>query len=157
VIAYEPLEGGVRLVRVLPAPREAVFHAWTDPDELRRWWGPPGFTTPAVEIDLRVGGGYRIVMQPPEGEPRRLAGTYREVRVPERLVYTWRWEQHGPHAEETLVTVDFRERGEHTEVEVVHTGFPTAGLVEEHGEGWAGCLVRLEELLSNRAGEESHA
>jgi uncharacterized protein YndB with AHSA1/START domain len=152
---YEPLDGGVRLVRVVPASRDAVFEAWTDPAQLARWWGPPGFTTPTVEIDLRVGGRYRIVMQPPEGEARHLAGTYREVRAPERLVYTWRWEHHGPHTEETLVTVDFRDRGEQTEIEVVHTGFPTVDLAEVHGDGWDGCLVRLEELLTNR--EESHA
>jgi len=68
--------------RTLPAGRSRVFSALTEPDELAKWWGPSGFTAPSFEIDLRVGGAYRIAMQPPEGELFYLVGEFREVGRP---------------------------------------------------------------------------
>ncbi len=88
----------VEIVRTIEAPREQVFRAWTDPDELRRWWGPGEFRCPEAQVDLRPGGSYRLVMQPTAGDPFVLGGTYREVEPPARLVYTWRWET-GPAAD----------------------------------------------------------
>jgi uncharacterized protein YndB with AHSA1/START domain len=77
--------------RAVAAGRERVFNSWTDPDQLRRWWGPSGFTCPEAVVDLRPGGSYRLVMQPPGGGPlMSVTGTYREVDPPTRLVYTWR-------------------------------------------------------------------
>ena len=95
----------VEVVRTIEAPRAEVFRAWTDPDELRRWWGPGEFTCPDTQVDLRPGGSYRLVMQPTAGDPMVLTGTYREVEPPARLVYTWRWET-GPAADgsESVVT-----------------------------------------------------
>ncbi|WP_449488619.1 SRPBCC family protein [Streptomyces purpurascens] len=63
-----------------------VFRKLTDPQELARWWGPDGFSTPSVEIDLRPGGAYRIAMQPPEGELFHLVGEFIEVDPPGRPV-----------------------------------------------------------------------
>lgn len=81
------------ITRKLAAPRERVFRAWTEPEELKRWWGAgDGFTTPIAEVDLRVGG--------------------RDVQRPSRLVYTWAWE--GSEGPETLVTVEFRDLGQST-------------------------------------------
>ena len=88
--------GRVEIVRTIDAPRARVFNAWTDPAELRRWWGPGEFLCPEAEVDLRCNGAYRLVMQPTAGDPFVLAGTYREVTPPERLVYTWRWETGRP-------------------------------------------------------------
>jgi uncharacterized protein YndB with AHSA1/START domain len=88
----------VEVVRTIEAPREDVFRAWTDPEQIRSWWGPGEFTCPEAEIDLRPGGSYRLVMQPTAGDPFVVAGTYREVEPPARLVYTWRWET-GPAAD----------------------------------------------------------
>ena len=85
--------GGVlRLEWVLPGSRAAVYSALTDPEELRRWWGPRGFTTPSLKFEPRVGGGYRIEMQPPEGGAFHLLGEFREVDPPARLAYTFRWD-----------------------------------------------------------------
>jgi uncharacterized protein YndB with AHSA1/START domain len=95
------VSGEVRIERVIAAPREQVFRAWTDPEVLRRWWGPGEFTTAFAEVDLRPGGEYLLVMQPPHGDPMHLAGTFREVVAPERLVYTWRWARGWPDYEVT--------------------------------------------------------
>lgn len=137
----------LRMARVVPAPRKRVFRAWTDPDELKRWWGPGRFTTPHAEIDLRPGGRYLLVMQPPDGTPLRLSGTYREVKPPERLVYTWRWEDGVPETGETLVEVEFRDRGDQTEIVVVHRGFPEGSPQDPYRHGWRSGLGKLATVL----------
>jgi uncharacterized protein YndB with AHSA1/START domain len=86
----------LHLERILPAPRSIVFRAHTEPGLLAKWWGPTGFSAPSVDVDLRVGGGYRIAMQPPHGVLFHLAGEFREVAPPARLVYTFRWEEPDP-------------------------------------------------------------
>ncbi|MGH7408469.1 MAG: SRPBCC family protein, partial [Candidatus Methylomirabilales bacterium] len=124
--AKKAAEATLRLTRTLAAPRERVFRAWTEPSELKRWWGPDGYATPSAEEDLRVGGKYRLGMRKlPDGGVFYLAGTFREVRPPERLVYTWVWEG-SPELGETLVTVEFRTRGKATEIRLTHELFPTA-------------------------------
>ena len=140
----------VEITRVIDASRDEVFHAWTDPDELRRWWGPGEFTCPEADVDLRPGGSYRLVMQPAAGEPFVLGGTYREVRPPERLVYTWRWET-GPAADgsESLVTVEFREAGEErTELVLTHSDFPESHGPAPYRMGWEGGLDKLAVRLA---------
>src|SRR2546422_7814419 len=82
----------VRLQRTFQAPREKVFQAWTRPEDLKRWSAPGDLTTPVAEVDLRVGGRYRIDMRAPDGTLHRVTGTYREVDPPNRLVYTWQGE-----------------------------------------------------------------
>ncbi len=137
----------VNLRRIFKAPREKVFRAWTDPEELKKWWGPEGYTTPSAEVDLRVGGKYRLGMRKlPDGQIFYLSGIYREVRPPERLVYTWRWEAQPEHGE-TLVTVEFRQMGDSTEVVLTHERFPTEKARDDHNRGWTGCLDRLAKLL----------
>ena len=140
-------ETTLHLRRTFHAPREKVFRAWTDPEELKKWWGPEGYATPSAEVDLRVGGKYRLGMRKlPDGEIFYLSGIYREVRPPERLVYTWRWEAQPEHGE-TLVTVEFREVGDSTEVVLTHERFPTEKARDDHNRGWSGCLDRLPKLL----------
>jgi uncharacterized protein YndB with AHSA1/START domain len=139
----------VRFVEVFDAPREVVFRAWTDPDELMRWWGPGAFTTPAATVDLRPGGRYELVMQPPGGgDPLVVAGEYREVRPPERLVYTWRWEAGVPDPRESLVTVEFRDLGGRTEVVLVHDNFAGPGPLEPYSMGWESGLAKLRSLVT---------
>lgn len=136
----------LRLSRIFRAPRHRVFRAWTDPEALKKWWGPQGFTTPAAEVDLRVGGVYRLTMKPPAGDEYYLTGTYREVRPPARLVYTWNWERSGDARDamgETLVTVEFLDRGESTEVVLTHELFPNTERRDGHAHGWNGCFDKL--------------
>jgi uncharacterized protein YndB with AHSA1/START domain len=142
----------VRVVQRFDAPRERVFTAWTDPTELVQWWGPGAFRTASATVDLRPGGRYRIVMEPPGGgEPLILGGRYREVVPPRRLVYTWRWEQGVPDARESLVTMEFRDLGGQTEVVLVHDNFLGPGPVEGYRMGWESGLQKLSHRLQ---GEE---
>jgi uncharacterized protein YndB with AHSA1/START domain len=140
----------LRLDRVLLAPRPRVFRACIEPAELARWWGPQGFTTPEIDLDLRVGGGYRFGMQPPDGEVFHLSGEFREIEPPARLVYTFRWEEPDPDDRETLVAMTLRDRDDSTEVALVHSGFATEGRRALHVDGWTDSLDRLQELMSSR-------
>ncbi|MFQ6115665.1 MAG: SRPBCC domain-containing protein [bacterium] len=137
----------VHLKRTFAARREKVFKAWTEPIELKKWWGvADDWSTPITEVDLRVGGKYRLGMQPPEKDaPYIVGGTYREVQPPERLVYTWCWE--GGEMEETLVTVLFHDSGDSTEVELGHEYLPDEKTRDDHKDGWEGCLSRLAKIL----------
>lgn len=114
--------GQVRIERLIDAPREEVFRAWTDPEVLSRWWGPGEFTTAHAEVDLRPGGEYLLIMQPPEGDAMHLGGTFHEVVAPERLVYSWRWARGWPDPAESIVTVEFEDLGERTRVVLIHGG-----------------------------------
>jgi uncharacterized protein YndB with AHSA1/START domain len=141
----------VRFVEIVDAPREAVFRAWTDPVELASWWGPGAFTTPSAEVDLRPGGRYELVMQPAGGgDPLLLAGEYREVTPPARLVYTWRWESGVPDPRESVVTVEFRDLGERTEVVLVHDNFVGPGPIEPYRMGWESGLEKLAAYVEGR-------
>src|SRR4029453_2742949 len=137
---------------VLPATRDRVFKALTDPDDLAYWWGPDGFKTEVVASDLRAGGRYRFAMQPPEGELFYLTGEFREVVPPERLSYPFVWEDPDPDDRETLVTLSLSDRGEETEVEFDQSSFATVGRYELHRDGWTEGFARLRELLDAESG-----
>ncbi|MFF3455287.1 SRPBCC domain-containing protein [Streptomyces sp. NPDC002730] len=139
----------LRMQRVLRAPRAVVFRALTEPQELAKWWGPDGFTIPRVESDLRTGGGYRIAMQPPEGELFYLAGEFREVDPPARLSYTFRWEEPDPEDRQTVVTLSLRDLGgQATELDFTQEHFATEERYALHEEGWTQSFDKLERLLS---------
>lgn len=131
------------------APRADVFDAWTDPQVLKRWWAAaPTWETPLAEIDAREGGSYKLSMRTDAGEVHTVSGEFREVRPPERLAYTWSWEQ-GPDAamagsEETLVIVDFLEDGAGTLVKLTHSGFASEEIRGMHAQGWEAVLANLE-------------
>jgi uncharacterized protein YndB with AHSA1/START domain len=141
-------ETKLEITRTLSASREKVFRAWTEPEAMKRWWIPrDGFSVPDAQVDLRVGGRYRVAMRNPQGEVFHLGGEYREVTPPERLVYTFRWELASMDVGETLVTVDFRDRGEATEIVLRHERFPTAEARDNHRMGWTGTLDHLEKTI----------
>src|ERR671918_606681 len=131
-----PSELALQMKRVIRAPRPLVFTALTEPDELAKWWGPSGFTSPSVKVDLRVGGSYRIAMQPPEGDLFYLSGEFREVDPPARIVYTFRWEDPDPDDQETVVTLSFLDLGESTELVLSQGPFVTEASLALHRGGW---------------------
>src|SRR5215207_702769 len=102
----------LQLTSVLAASRERIFRALTTPAELAAWWGPEGFTTSTINLDLRLGGGYRFTMQPPAGDAFHLAGEFLEIDAPSRLVYSFRWEEPDPDDRTTTVTLSLRDLGE---------------------------------------------
>ena len=137
----------LEMKRVLPAARPVVFAAFTDPDQLARWWGPVGFTVPSVTLEARVGAAYRIQMQPPEGDAFLLMGEFREVEPPARLAYTFMWEPPDPDDVETLVELSFADRGEATEVLFTQGTFKTEPRRRLHEDGWTDTFDRLEGYL----------
>jgi uncharacterized protein YndB with AHSA1/START domain len=132
--------------RTFRAPRERVFRAWTDASELALWFSPSADYTVVPTVDLRVGGAYRIEMHHKDGNVHAVSGTYREIKAPEKLIYTWQWES-GPDAAETVVEVEFRSLGASTEVNLTHQNLPSEIEREKHGHGWNGCMERLAAIL----------
>lgn len=139
--------GTVRVERTFDASPEAVFDAWTNPEVLRRWWrAAPNHEVAVADVDLRVGGGYRLAMRNVDsGEDLVVHGTYREVTRPQRLVYSWAWEGTGPYAgHESEVAVTFAEREPgRTTVVIEHAGLLDATSAANHRSGWEGVLESL--------------
>lgn len=139
----------LRLTRRFAAPRERVFDAWTDPLLLSRWWAAlQGWETSRAEVDLRPQGRYLLSMHDgASGAVHTVVGEYVEVRRPERLSYTWTWDGEPEEmrgSEHTLVLVEFAEEGDGTRVDLTHGGFADERIRDLHGEGWTGCLDKLE-------------
>ena len=142
----------LQIKRTYRATREQVFRAWTNPDALRKWFYPSDdFKTPVAEVDLQVGGAYRIQMVAPNGEKHTVGGVYKEITSPEKLVFTWAWEpgsgcgsSESEATSVTLVTVELHEKGSETEVVLTHERLPNVESRDKHNEGWDGCLSRLE-------------
>lgn len=135
------------LTRVIRADREAVFRAWTDPAEMKKWFCPEGGTVDLAESDLVVGGRYKVAMRLPHGVSVA-TGVYREIDPPSRLAFTWRWEGgEGVKEGETLVTLELHERGDATELILTHEGFATGEARDGHEQGWSSALNHLEEVF----------
>jgi uncharacterized protein YndB with AHSA1/START domain len=130
----------IRVERVLRAPREDVFDAWTDPARLCSWFGPPGVPVLRLDGELRPGGAYRLTLADPQGGERVLEWTFREIDPPRRLVYGWRWLSGS--ADTSTVVVEFADLGDRTRVRVEHTGLSPASR-PIHESGWIGCLDAL--------------
>ncbi len=137
----------LELKRNLPAPPMVVFAAFSDPNELAKWWGPKGFTIPSLSFQARVGEGYRIEMQPPEGDAFHLTGEFREVQPPTRLAFTFVWEPPDADDAETLVDLSFRDLGESTKVVFTQGPFKTEARRTLHRDGWSDSFDKLERRL----------
>jgi uncharacterized protein YndB with AHSA1/START domain len=142
----------LRITRRFAAPCEKVFQAWTDPERLKRWFAPSDdYSTPHADVDLRVGGTYRIQIKAPDGAIYTAKGSYKEIQPAEWLVFSWSWEGPGwrglKEFYETLVTVELRTVPAGTELTLTHEFFPTAEERDKHRSGWTGCLTRLIEAL----------
>jgi uncharacterized protein YndB with AHSA1/START domain len=141
----------LRLSRIFRVPRERVFRAWIDPEQLVKWWGPEGFTAPACALDVRQGGTWRTTMRSPEGKDHIVSGVYREILPPQRLVFTWGWETDGPRGHETVVTIELFEAPGGTRLELTHEQFESETSRDQHQHGWSGCLDCLEQALAEGA------
>ena len=149
-----PLALAVHLRHRFEAPRASVFRAWTDPEILRRWWCPAGWAPAGIEVDLRVGGAYRIGMQKPgSGPPVCVHGRFLEVDRPERLVYTWRWQNAFEDMPETRVTVLFTDapEGGGTDVVLTHENLPEIPVCLKHWNAWKAAWPRIDAALLDTA------
>jgi uncharacterized protein YndB with AHSA1/START domain len=136
----------LKVSRVFDAPRARVFAAWTREEAVKAWFAPGNAHVADARIDLRVGGTYRIHMRAADGKDWIASGTYREIRAPERLVFTWRW-AHEPDAADMLVSLELIDRGGRTEVILTHENLPSEESRQAHEQGWIGCLAKLPSVL----------
>jgi len=158
-------EDALVIERIFDAPRELVWKAWTDPEMAKRWWGPKGFTAPAVEIDFRVGGKCLFAMQSPDfndGRPIWSTGVYREIVPFERIVVTDSFADEkgnvvpatdygmaGDFPLEMLVTVEFEDIGDgKTKMTLRHEGLPAGEMREGAGTGWNESFDKLAEAVA---------
>jgi uncharacterized protein YndB with AHSA1/START domain len=139
--------------RLLEAPRQLVWTAWTDLEHLAQWWGPNGFSTTTSAFDFRVGGVWRFVMHGPDGRDYENLITFDEILAPERIRY-----HHGGGDDVEPVqfrtTVTFENLGANRTRLTLHAVFPTAAerdrVVKDYGaaEGALQTLARLAEYVA---------
>ncbi len=135
----------IRVRKVVPAPKERVFRAWTEPSQVKRWWTiGDGWKTSSVDVDLRVGGRFTVRNEQAGGDPLLITGEFVVVQPPDKLVYTWRFQL--PKPEDTLVTVEFRGLGDATEVFVTHE-YSSKDMGPSAVAGWNAALEGLASLL----------
>ena len=139
------------LTRLFKAPRERVFAAFTTPEYMNQWFGCGGKVTTCT-TDFRVGGSYRLVTHAPEsGETFIVTGVYREITPPDKIAYTWKYEDDEDWADcESVVLVEFKAIGDQTELRLTHTGFPSAESRGNHSQGWGACMDKIDSLLTGQ-------
>lgn len=132
------------LTREFSAPKALLFKLWTQPEHIVRWWGCAETGEVDFTNDLRVGGAFTAVMKLGNGHTHRITGVYCKIEEPDRLVFTWAWDNtDGFHGSETLVTVTFKETSGGTELTLRHDFFDKVDDRDAHGEGWGASLDRL--------------
>ena len=137
----------LNLQRRYPVAPEKVWRAWTDAQALKQWWGPGGpEAVSLVQIDLRVGGRFRIVFGGARGEDHEVQGTYKEVVPNRRLAFTWTWPRTTPERE-SLVTITFNAVGAGTELDFVHAQHFDEKVRDGHLQGWTEAFVKLDRFL----------
>lgn len=136
-----------RTVRGKP---EAVFKAWTEPEQVMRWWGPANVHCAECTIELRVGGGYRIANRLPDDSVIWITGEFLRVEPPHLIEYTWRrgLETAADSERNERVTVRFAARADRTEVTVAHSRIADQTDYDSHDYGWRGCLDGLADYLN---------
>ncbi len=154
----------VVITRVFNAPRELVFKAWTDPEQLLLWYAPNGCTIHFRQIDVREGGSFHSCIQTPGGFQCWCTGVYQEITVPERIVYTMAMaDEHGNRIQpaaaghdpewpaETILTVTFADLGRKTQLTLHQTVSEALAMRTGAHPSWIQMLDRLDEQLSERA------
>jgi uncharacterized protein YndB with AHSA1/START domain len=137
----------LNLQRRYPVAPEKVWRAWTDPQALKQWWGPGGPEAVSLaQLDVRVGGRFRIVFGGARGDDHEVQGTYCEVVPNRRLAFTWTWPRTTPERE-SLVTITFNAVGGGTELDFVHAQHFDEKVRDGHLQGWSEAFVKLDRFL----------
>ena len=137
--------------RRYPVAPEKVWRAWTDPEAVRKWWGPgPGEPVSAAELDVRVGGRFRIVFGGADGKAHECAGVYREVVPNRKLVFTWCWPNSTPERV-SVVTIEFKRSPAGTDLVFKHEQLFDESARDGHKRGWSGALDKLDGYLKSAA------
>ncbi|WP_457661569.1 SRPBCC family protein [Sinorhizobium medicae] len=144
-------ENALTITRVVNAPRDLVFKVWTTQEHLSRWWGPKDFTVAAMTTDFRKGGAWRCCIRAPEGQDYWAHGIYREIEQPNRIVFSFAWEEEG--AIDTLITVTFEDVSGGTALTFHQTPFTSVESRDSHAEGWSEGIDRLADYVAARKEE----
>ncbi len=145
-IAEKP---SLTLSRSYPVAPEKVWRAWTDPQAIKKWFGPgAGEPVSAAELDVRVGGRFRIVFGGPDGKAHECAGVYKEVVPNRKLVFTWTWPNSTPERE-SLVTLRFLAANGGTLLDFRHEQLFDETVRDNHRRGWTESLGKLEAFLES--------
>jgi len=130
-------------------PRDRVYAAWTDPAQMKQWFGPENVKTRDWIADARLGGKFRWDLTNQEGEEMTVHGEYRELQPGRKIVFTWQWDDDENWEEHiSLVTVELSDRDGGTEVRLIHEKLPSAESRDRHNEGWNSVLDRLEKFFN---------
>jgi uncharacterized protein YndB with AHSA1/START domain len=151
-----PYHRAAVLSRMFDAPRALLWKMWTDPAHLVHWWGPDMFTNTNVKVDLRVGGAMQLTMNGPQGSQHPMKAVFREIKAPERLVFTSNaLDDDGGILLEGLTTVTFEEIGGKTKVtvktEATGTADVTKFMLSGMKDGWAQSIDKLAAYLAKAA------
>ena len=138
------------ITRTFDAPRALVFKAWSAAEHMVRWLGPKDYTAPHCTMDFRVGGAYRACIRSAEGKEYWMRGIYREIVAPERIVFTFSWEEEGERGLENLVTITFAEQGDKTRMTFRQAFFESVSERDSHNGGWTSCFDRLAQFLAGK-------
>ncbi|MEJ1164425.1 SRPBCC domain-containing protein [Variovorax sp. CCNWLW186] len=138
------------LRRHYPVAAEKVWRAWTDPQALKAWFGPEEIVSvPLAEVDLRVGGCFRVTMLAADGETHDVSGVYQELVPNRKLVFSWAWRS--TPERESRVTVRIEPDGNGCELVLMHEQFFDEVARDGHEHGWTGAMVKLEQWLAKAA------
>ncbi len=139
----------LEIKRFINAPRARVYAAWTDPAQLKEWWGPETVRTRNFAADVRVGGKYRWDLINQEDEEMSVFGEYRELVPEKKIVFTWKWDDDDVwERHNSIVTVELSDRDGGTELILRHEKLPSEESRDRHNEGWNSVLDRLEKFFS---------
>lgn len=146
-----PRQTRLEIKRVIKASRERVYAAWTDPKQMKEWFGPEGVRTRSVIADARVGGELRWELTSSEGEDMTVFGEYRELVPGRKIVFTWKWDDDEDWKDITsVVTLELADAGNGTELRLVHEQLPSEESRERHSEGWTKVLASLEQYFDKQ-------
>ena len=139
----------LEIKRVINAPRDRVYAAWTDPAQLKKWFGPEDVQTDDLIVDARVGGEFRWDLTNSEGEKMICRGEYRELQPNKKIVFTWQWQDDEDwENRESVVTVELSDCDGGTELRLSHEQLPNEQSRDGHTRGWTSALDKLERFVS---------
>jgi glutathione S-transferase len=144
----DPGQFSLEIKRFIKAPRDRIYAAWTDPAQLKEWFGPENVKTRDLVADVRVGGQFRWDCTDPEGNEVTITGEYRELEPGRKIVFTWKHEgDEDWKNNSSIVTVEFSDREGDTEFHLTHEKLPTEASRDDHEQGWNSAFDRLEKFL----------
>ena len=139
----------LEIKRFVKASRDRVYAAWTDPAQLKKWFGPENVKTRDLIADVRVGGQFHWDCTDPEGKEVTISGEYRELQPGKKIAFTWRLDEDEDRKNHSsIVTVELLDRQGGTELRLTHETLPNEASRDDHKQGWNSVLEKLETFVT---------